>query len=91
MDELAVRLSADFSQFEAQLNDLKSLALEAGDIPESVLKELRGFIEHINEELTLSCPVSAGTAGEMVVIAGFRPGGRFDRCAAALRALRGAC
>lgn len=87
MDELAVRLSADFSQFEAQLNELKSLALEARDIPESVLKELRGLIEHMGEELTLSRPVSAGTAGEMVVLAGFREGGRLDRCAAALRAL----
>ena len=88
MAEITARLVADFSQFEAQMSELKSLALEAGDIPEGVLKELRGLAEHISEELTFGRPVSTGATGEMVVLAGFRQGGRFDRCAAALRALR---
>jgi len=85
---LVIKLKADCSVFARQCADLKSLWLEAGDVPESVLHELNGLTDELGGELALARRVSASGAGEQIVEIRFREGGKFDRIAAALRALR---
>lgn len=86
--DVIVTLSADMSAFHEQAERLASLALEAGDIPECILEELRLLVEHLSEELLLSGAVPAGGAGNYVIRPRFKEGGRYDACMAALRALR---
>ena len=84
---LTMELKADFSTFKLQCEELASLALEAGDIPESILQELRTLSHEISNELAFSCIMPAGGACEAIAVLSFRKGGKFDSCAAALRAL----
>jgi len=85
-----MELTADFSVFKLQCDELTSLALESGDVPESILHKLRTLIHEIGigNELAFSCAMPAGGASEAVVVVSFRKGGKFDSCVAALRALR---
>ena len=79
---------ADTALLAAQCRDLVLLGLEAGDIPECVLDELRGLLDDLGHELAFASDVPALGASQVVVRIGFREGGKFDSCAAALRALR---
>lgn len=75
---------ADTALLAAQCRELVLLGLEAGDIPEGVLGDLRSLIDEIGDELAFARDVPAG---DVVFRVGFREGGKFDRVAAALRAL----
>ena len=86
--DIAITITLDTAALSEQIAGLSALWLEAGDIPESVLNELRGLVENISDELVLGSPMSAGRAGEHVASLRLREGGQLDRCAAALRAFR---
>ena len=85
---LIVTLNADLSEFQKQADELVSLRLEAGELPESVLTLLNGLLDKLGDELVFSGPVSTRGAREQVISLRFREGGKFDSCMAALRALR---
>ena len=82
-----VTLVADTSQLALQCKELSSLALEAGNIPESILRDLRDLLHKVSDELVFCSDTPAIGAGKLVVSVRFREGGKFDLCAAALRAL----
>ena len=83
-----LRPMVDLTPIERLCDEIKSLALEAGDIPESMLEQLRRLPDEIGDELLLSGPVPTTRTGELVIEVGIRKGGRIDACIAALRALR---
>lgn len=85
---LVIEIKADLSVFARQFAELKSLWLEAGDVPELLLHELNGLTDELGSELAFGSSVSTSGAGQQIVEIGFREGGKFDRIAAALRALR---
>lgn len=87
MTEAEIELKTDLSEIKRQANELASLGLEAGNIPQSVLEQLRALVEKIGDELVFSGLVATLGTGEQVITLRFREGGRFDACMAALRAL----
>lgn len=83
-----LELKADLSELQRQADELTSLGFEARNIPQSILEPPRALVEKLGDELVLSGPVPAIGTSEQIVSVRFREGGRFDLCAAALRALR---
>lgn len=81
-------IRGDLSELSRQCEELRSLALEAGNIPESILEELHALIDNLGEEITLDGDMTAGGTGVIVIKVNLREGGRFDRCMSALRAFR---
>jgi hypothetical protein len=84
----SITLHADTRRLAEQVKFLKSLLLEAGDVPESLLGQVRGLLDSLDGELTFGRAVSTSRTGEHVVEISFREGGKFDGCVAALRAFR---
>lgn len=84
-----IAFAADVSELQAQVAELKRLCLEAGDIPESILQELRAVPERgfLERELEIFTATTAGDANSVLGLR-LRRGGDHDRLCAALRALK---
>jgi hypothetical protein len=85
---MIIELKADVSALERQVGELRALWLEAGQVPQSILQDLRDLADKPGHELAFGSELTTRRADEHVVEICFREGGKFDRCMAALRALR---
>lgn len=59
------------------------------EIPKDLRGALGGLFANLSDELTITEDPAASSAGELVLRFWFIPGGRFERCLTAARALRG--
>lgn len=86
---LSVELMADFSEMQAQIGALRSLLLEAGNVPEALLQQLRGLVEGVGlvDEIEGWSLPAARRAHQLRIAFRFRSDGELDRIRTALRAL----
>lgn len=82
---LALRL--DDSAMQADIAQIQSLCLEAGNIPEGILQLLRQGFDAMGEEIFLNSAVAARGADHLVIEARFKVGGNISNALIALRAL----
>lgn len=85
-----VALTLDTTELKAQLSELRSLLLEAGNITEGVLSDLRHLVENevLWDEVIFVSGSTARAANQAVLFARFKTGGVYDRIRTAAGALR---